>query len=57
MQSVGEHLEMLSLHILIRTDFDASCKGVHCGRSREPSEAGLAGAVCFRAGRDKMTTV
>lgn len=42
--------------ILIRTDFDASCKGV-CVRPRERSGAAVAGAVCLRAGRDKMTAV
>lgn len=48
---------MISLHILIKTDFDANCKGVGRGRFPEPSKAAWAGAVRFRMGRGKITAV
>lgn len=48
---------MLSLHIFIRTDFDANCKGVGRGRFPEPAEAAWVGAVNFLMGRGKITAV
>lgn len=46
MKSAWEHSEVVFLHMLIRTDFDAGYKGVCLGGSWKPSEAAVVGVLC-----------